>query len=235
MHWRRKWQPTPVFLPGESQGQEASWAAVYGVAQSRTRLKQRSSSSMVAIQPGKVLGVLGLKFWGREKRINKREWIGELQIVTSSRKDVRQMMAFNEIWGVCGMLHWRGVTGAEIWQMGGGRWTKAWRQRRRSKEVRAEFFWTSERQFSTWAAHWNFLLFHFLKTFHWSRVDLQRCVSFRCTAKWITYTCTGIHSFSDYFPRYAVTEYWVELPVRYSRLSLVYVIYSCVYMSISGF
>ena len=22
MHWRRKWQLTPVFLPGESQGQE---------------------------------------------------------------------------------------------------------------------------------------------------------------------------------------------------------------------
>ena len=21
MHWRRKWKPTPVFLPGESQGQ----------------------------------------------------------------------------------------------------------------------------------------------------------------------------------------------------------------------
>jgi len=21
MHWRRKWQPTPAFLPGESQGQ----------------------------------------------------------------------------------------------------------------------------------------------------------------------------------------------------------------------
>ena len=21
MHWRRKWQPTPVFLPGESRGQ----------------------------------------------------------------------------------------------------------------------------------------------------------------------------------------------------------------------
>ena len=29
MHWRRKWRPTPVFLPGESQGQEAWWAAVY--------------------------------------------------------------------------------------------------------------------------------------------------------------------------------------------------------------
>ena len=45
MHWRRKWQPTPVFLPGESQGRGAWWAAVYGVAQSRTRLKWPSSSS----------------------------------------------------------------------------------------------------------------------------------------------------------------------------------------------
>ena len=42
MHWRRKWQPTPVFLPGESQGR---WAAIYGVAQSRTQLKRLSSSS----------------------------------------------------------------------------------------------------------------------------------------------------------------------------------------------
>ena len=41
----RKWQPTPVFLPGESWGSGAWWAAVYGVAQSRTRLKRLSSSS----------------------------------------------------------------------------------------------------------------------------------------------------------------------------------------------
>ena len=44
-HWRRKWQPTPVFLPGESQGQEAWWAAVYGAAQSWTWLKWLSSSN----------------------------------------------------------------------------------------------------------------------------------------------------------------------------------------------
>ena len=48
MHWRRKWHPTPVFLPGESQGWGAWWAAVYGVAQSRTRLKRLSSSSSSA-------------------------------------------------------------------------------------------------------------------------------------------------------------------------------------------
>ena len=46
MHWRRKWQPTPVFLPGESQGWGAWWAAVYGVAQSQTRLKWLSSISI---------------------------------------------------------------------------------------------------------------------------------------------------------------------------------------------
>ena len=93
MHWRRKWQPNPVSLPGESQGQGsllgchlwgrtesdtterlhfhfslsfigggngnplqcsclenprdggAWWAAVHGVAQSRTRLKRLCSSS----------------------------------------------------------------------------------------------------------------------------------------------------------------------------------------------
>ena len=44
MHWRRKWQPTPVFLPGESQGWGSLVAAVSGVAQSRTRLKWLSSS-----------------------------------------------------------------------------------------------------------------------------------------------------------------------------------------------
>lgn len=56
----------------------------------------------------------------RTKNQQTRELTGELQIMTSSRKDGRQMTAFSKMWGVCGMLHWRGVVGAEIWQMGGG-------------------------------------------------------------------------------------------------------------------
>ena len=96
MHWRRKWQPTPVFLPGESQGRGslvgcspwgrtesdtterlrfhvslsctgegngnpfqcsclekprdggACWAAVYGVAQSWTRLKRQQQQQQLA-------------------------------------------------------------------------------------------------------------------------------------------------------------------------------------------
>ena len=44
MHWRRKWQPTPVILQNPRDG-GVWWAAVYGVAQSQTRLKGLSSSS----------------------------------------------------------------------------------------------------------------------------------------------------------------------------------------------
>ena len=45
IQWRRKWQPTPVFLPGESQGRGSLLAAIYGVTQSQTRLKGLRSSS----------------------------------------------------------------------------------------------------------------------------------------------------------------------------------------------
>ena len=39
IHWRRKWQPTPVFLPGESHGQRSlAGFTVHGVAKNWTRL-----------------------------------------------------------------------------------------------------------------------------------------------------------------------------------------------------
>ena len=127
LHWRRKWQPTPVFLPGKSQGQRslagcspwgheeldtterlhfhfslpcigegngnplqcscldnprdrgAWWAAVYGVAQSRTRLKRLSSSSSHTFplwpSPDPLCQLmlirlqLGVPFWSRGLRL----------------------------------------------------------------------------------------------------------------------------------------------------------------------
>ena len=45
MHWRRKWQPTPVFLPGESQGRGCLMGCrLWGRTES-DRLKRLSSSS----------------------------------------------------------------------------------------------------------------------------------------------------------------------------------------------
>ena len=57
MHWRRKWQPTPVFLPGESQG----WRSLVGFCLwgRRTRLKWLSSSS------SSVLAEIALNVWTR--------------------------------------------------------------------------------------------------------------------------------------------------------------------------
>ena len=48
MHWRRKWQPTPVSCLENPRDGGAWWAAVCGVAQSRTWLKRLSSSSRYA-------------------------------------------------------------------------------------------------------------------------------------------------------------------------------------------
>ena len=45
MHWRRKWQPLQCSCLENPRAWGAWWAAVYGIAQSRTRLKRLSSSS----------------------------------------------------------------------------------------------------------------------------------------------------------------------------------------------
>ena len=52
MHWRRKWQPIPVFLPEEAQGRGSWWAAVYGVAQSRTQLQDRPAAAGGVLKQG---------------------------------------------------------------------------------------------------------------------------------------------------------------------------------------
>ena len=66
MHWRRKWQPTLVFLPGESQGRGAWWAAVYGVAQSRTWLKWLSMYDLYPyMSTGKTIALTKRTFIGK--------------------------------------------------------------------------------------------------------------------------------------------------------------------------
>ena len=57
-HWRRKRQPTPVFLPGESQGWGTWWAAEYGVAQSQTRLKRLGAAAALAAAHTFIFGFL---------------------------------------------------------------------------------------------------------------------------------------------------------------------------------
>ena len=49
-----------------------------------------------------------------------------------------------------------------------------------------------------------FLIFFF---FYWSMVGLQCCVSYCCTAEWLSYVLY-IHSFSHSFPLWFITGYW---------------------------
>ena len=70
---RRKWQPTPVFLPGESRDSGAWWAAVYGVTQSRTRL----SDFMTCIYIFKYLTAEFSKGRGTRDQIANICWIIE--------------------------------------------------------------------------------------------------------------------------------------------------------------
>ena len=123
MHWRRKWHPTPVLLPGKSHGWSsrvgcspwgreesdtterlhfhfslswigegngnllqcscletprdggAWWAAVYGVAQSRTRLKSLSSSSSSSSSSNTVTAYKKLIAFVRYAGKNQRSWL----------------------------------------------------------------------------------------------------------------------------------------------------------------
>ena len=50
MHWRRKWQPTPVFLPGESQGgRSLVGCRLWGRTESDTTERLGSSSSRLPL------------------------------------------------------------------------------------------------------------------------------------------------------------------------------------------
>ena len=59
--WRRKWLPTPVFLPGESLWTRGPWwATVHGVTESWTQLSTHSCRELQVLQISAQLSL----FWG---------------------------------------------------------------------------------------------------------------------------------------------------------------------------
>ena len=89
MHWRRKWQPTPVFLPGESNGLVVKWLSFYALTSKgtgpifgcRTKISQATQHSCeVPISfPEKFLsGRLWITFWCQKGTSSKAKEISEL-------------------------------------------------------------------------------------------------------------------------------------------------------------
>ena len=72
--WRREWQPTPVFLLGESHGWRAWWAMVQRVARIRTLLKWLNSSNSIAAKPLLKL----IMFSEKEPKLELVLWVSGL-------------------------------------------------------------------------------------------------------------------------------------------------------------
>ena len=53
--WRRAWQPTTVFLPGESHGQRTWWATVHSVTKSQTQFRRFSTCTHILYKSGKLV------------------------------------------------------------------------------------------------------------------------------------------------------------------------------------
>ena len=145
MHWRRKWQPTPVFLSGESQWWQSWCADMYGVTQSWTRLKRLSSSSSSSMKFRKMvkmilyarqqkrhsykeqtLGFCGRRRWWDDLR--EQHWnmyISICEIDDQSKFDARnrtlKASALGQPWGMGweggGRGVWDGGTQVHPWQI----------------------------------------------------------------------------------------------------------------------
>ena len=89
MHWRRKWQPTPVFLPGESQGRGAWWAAIYGVTQGQTGLKRLSLAADASKVMLKILQARILKWVAISLKVKSESEVAQACLTLSDPMDCR--------------------------------------------------------------------------------------------------------------------------------------------------
>ena len=69
--WRRKWQPTPVFLPRKFH-RGVWWATVHGVTKNRTRLSVWAHKHTLRLGEVKWLAQAHLKGWVPESVIEPR-------------------------------------------------------------------------------------------------------------------------------------------------------------------
>ena len=77
MHWRRKWQPTPVFLPGESQGREPGGPPSMGsqIGHDWRDLAAAAVSPYSALKPQSSCHHQKKRLWKTHPNISMSNWV----------------------------------------------------------------------------------------------------------------------------------------------------------------
>ena len=96
--WRRKWQPTPVFLPRESCEQRS---LVYGVAQSQTRLKQLSTHTCIGKGNDNPLLNSCLENSCLENPRDKGAWWAAIYGVAQSQTQLKRLSSSSSNMALC--------------------------------------------------------------------------------------------------------------------------------------
>ena len=95
LHWRRKWQPTPVFLPGESHGQRSlvgyNWFQIgKGVCQSCILSPCLFNFYAEYIMRNAGLEEAGIKIAGRN--INNSRYADDTTLMAESEEELKSLL-----------------------------------------------------------------------------------------------------------------------------------------------
>ena len=122
-HWRRKWQPTPVLLPGESQGGEPGGLPSMGSHRVGHDWSDLAAAAVLNIRSGDFLLFLGetLYYTVRELCTNKKKrWFGHIQ-VNYYRTGASSWISSRSCWlwlSPKKQTHWRSNWPGFIWGYG---------------------------------------------------------------------------------------------------------------------
>ena len=96
MHWRRKWQPTPVFLPGESQGQGSLVGCCLWGRRVRHDWSDLAAASRIVREGISVVSAtaLGVPCYSSPSRLTQVLWRTNGIIHGCSEKRWRRMFTF---------------------------------------------------------------------------------------------------------------------------------------------
>ena len=154
--WRRKWQPTPVFLPGESQGQRAWRAIAHGVTKSQTGLSAHTHNRtpFESITRPQVEKLLRGSSSGLLRKLCLSPWVGK-----SQKQDAREEGPRTEVNSEGKVQSWCSQEAPPAWDPGEDRYRSQVVQPPGSTYTDAHFTESSRAQTTFWTSIFFYYIF----------------------------------------------------------------------------